>query len=181
MLGQAGDGRAVAPLLRLLSVDAPGKRTALKVRACQALGLLRASMNADQAGEAADRVLQVLERAPGPLDKGLLIKALGALGSAGAVRPLSALLSDRSEKNVHLKRSCVAALAAIGHPRGIRALVDALGSDDIYVRQAAVEALSGPAKGEFGFDPRKSPEENRDALAKFREWGAATYGKDWDP
>ncbi|HEV3026714.1 MAG TPA: HEAT repeat domain-containing protein, partial [Planctomycetota bacterium] len=180
VLGQAGDGRAVAPLLRLLGADPPGKRTALKVRACQALGLLGTAMDAKQREEAADRVLQVLERVPGPLDKGILIQTLGGLGSLGAVRPLSALLADRSEKNVHLKRSCAAALAAIGSARGMRALVDALAADDVYVRQGAVAALEGPAGGLFGFDPRATPEENRAALGKFRDWGSAKYGKAWE-
>ncbi|MBV8879688.1 MAG: HEAT repeat domain-containing protein, partial [Planctomycetaceae bacterium] len=172
-------GRAVAPLLRLLAADAPGKRTALKVRACQALGLLRAAMAAGQAEEAADRVLQVLERAPGPLEKGLLIRTLGALGTPGSVRPLAALLSDRSEKNVHLKRSCISALAAIGQARGVRALVEALGSEEVYVRQSAIAALEGPAGGAFGYDPRAGAEENREALARFRDWGASKYGSSW--
>jgi HEAT repeat protein len=180
VLGQAGDGRAVAPLLRLLAADAPSKRVPLKLRACQALGFLRDAMEAGQAEEAADRVLQVLERAPGALEKGLLIKTLGRLKVAGAVRPLAALLTDRSEKNAHLKRSCVTALAAIGDPRGLRAIVDALGSDDVYVRQAAGAALEELAGNGYGYDPRLSPEENREAAGKFREWGAAKYGKDWE-
>jgi len=180
VLGQTGDSRAVAPLLRLLAADPPGKRTSLKVRACQALGLLRPAMDAAQAEEAADRVLEVLERAPSPLDKGILIQTLGVLGSAGAVRPLSALLADRSEKNVHLKRSSAAALAAIGQPRGMRALVDALTADDVYVRQGAAVALEGPAGGLFGYDPRGTPEENRVALGKLRDWGSAKYGKAWE-
>ncbi|HZE97730.1 MAG TPA: HEAT repeat domain-containing protein [Planctomycetota bacterium] len=180
VLAQTGDARAVAPLLRLLAADPPSKRTALKLRACQALGLLRPSMEAAQAEEAADRVLQVLERAPGPLEKGILIKTLGRLKVDGAVRPLAALLADRSEKNVHLKRSCITALAAIGRPRGVRALADALAADEVYIRQGAAAALEPLAGGDFGYDPRATPEENRDALAKFRAWGASTYGKAWD-
>jgi HEAT repeat protein len=180
LLGQEGDARAVAPLLRLLAADPPGKRTALKIRACQALGLLRASMDAAQAEEAADRVLQVLERVPSPLEKGLLLKTLGRLGTAGAVRPLAALLSDRSEKNVQLKRCCITALAAIGAPRGIRAIADALAADDVYVRQGAAVALDELAGQPFGFDPRATPEENREALGKIRAWGSANYGKAWE-
>jgi HEAT repeat protein len=180
VLGQCGDARAVVPLLRLLAADGPGKRTALKVRACQALGLLRASMEAAQAEEAADRVLQVLERAPGPLEKGLLIRTLGTLGAAGAVRPLAALLADRSEKNVHLKRCCAAALAAIGRPRGIRALVEAMASDEVYVRQGAAAALEGSGADLAGYDARAGAEENRAALGRLRDWGAATYGKAWE-
>ncbi len=180
VLGQSGDARAVGPLLRLLAADAPGNRTALKVRACQALGLLRASLSAAQAEEAADRVLQVLELVPGPLDKGLLIRTLGTLGAAGAVRPLAALLADRSEKNIHLKRCCASALAAIGRPRGIRALVEALACDDVYVRQGAAAALEGSGADLAGYDPRAGAEENRAALGRLRDWGAATYGKAWE-
>jgi HEAT repeat protein len=180
VLGQAGDARAVAPLLKLLSADAPSKRVALKVRACQALGLLRDGMQAAQAEEAADRVLQVLERSPGALEKALLIKTLGRLKVAGAARPLAALLSDRSEKNAHLKRCCVTALAAIGDPRGLRTIVDALASDDVYVRQAAGAALEELAGNAYGYDPRLNPEESREAAGKFRRWGAEKYGKDWE-
>jgi HEAT repeat protein len=180
VLGQAGDGRAVAPLLRLLAADAASKRVALKIRACQALGFLRNAMEAGQAEEAADRVLQVLERAPGALEKGLLIKTLGRLKVAGAVRPLAALLTDRSEKNAHLKRCCILALAAIGDPRGLRSIVDALASDDVYVRQAAGAALEELSGNAYGYDPRLNPEESREAAGKFRQWGALKYGKDWE-
>src|SRR5262245_56281119 len=62
LLGQAGDARAVAPLLKLLAADAPDKRPQLKLRACQALGQLRGAMSGGQPEEAADRVLQVLVR-----------------------------------------------------------------------------------------------------------------------
>jgi HEAT repeat protein len=180
VLGQAGDARAVAPLLKLLSADAPSKRVALKVRACQALGLLRDGMQPAQAEEAADRVLQVLERSPGALEKALLIKTLGRLKVAGATRPLAALLSDRSEKNAHLKRCCVTALASIGDARGLRAIVDALASDDVYVRQAAGAALEELAGNSYDYDPRLNPEESREAAGKFRRWGAEKYGKDWE-
>ena len=103
-----------------------------------------------------------------------------ALGAAGAVRPLSALLADRSEKNVHLKRSCAAALAAIGRPRGIRALVDALAAEDVYVRQGATSALEGTGADLSGYDPRAGEEENRAALARVRAWGATKFGAAWD-
>jgi HEAT repeat protein len=180
VLGQDGDARAIAPLLRLLAADAPSKRIPLKLRACQALGFLREGMDAGQAEEAADRVLQVLERAPGALEKGLLIKTLGRLKVAATARPLAALLTDRSEKNAHLKRCCITALASIGDPRGLRAIVDSLSSDEVYVRQAAGAALEAMAGDRFGYDPRRTPEENREAAGKFRRWGAEKYGKNWD-
>jgi hypothetical protein len=180
VLGQAGDGRAVAPLLKLLEADAPEKRIPLKLRASQALGLLRAAMSAGQAEEAADRILQLLERIPSPLDKAMLFQSLGRLGAPAAVRPLAALLADRSEKNVHLKRSAMAALAAIGHPRGIRAIVEALSADDVYVRQGAAALLLELAGDLFGFDPRASSDENQPAIEKIRSWGLSKYGKSWN-
>lgn len=179
-LGRTGDGRATAPLLKLLASDGPEKRPLLKLRASQALGLLRPSMTPEQADEACDRILQVLERIPAPLDKATLIQALGRLGAPAAVRPLAALLGDRSEKNVHLKRSSMAALAAIGQARGLRAVADALDSDDPYIRQAAAAVLRERAGNAFGFDPLAAPAENREAAAKFRAWGAEKFGKAWD-
>jgi len=127
----------------------------------------------------ASRVLQVLERTAGPLEKSMLLKALGRLGAPGAVRPLSALLADRSEKNVHLKRSCMAALAAIGEARGVRAITAALSSDDVYLRQGAAAVLEELAGTSFDYDPLKSPEENRAALDKVEAWGASKFGKSW--
>jgi HEAT repeat protein len=180
VLGQAGDGRAVAPLLKLLDADAPEKRVPLKLRASQALGLLRAAMSSGQAEEAADRILQLLERVSSPLDKAMLFQTLGRLGAPSAVRPLAALLSDRSEKNVHLKRSAMAALAAIGQPRGVRAIVQALSADDVYVRQGAAALLLELAGDLFGFDPRAGAEENQPAIEKFRSWGQSKYGKGWN-
>ena len=180
VLGQSGDARAVRPLLRILAADPPESRPELKRRTALALGPLRGKMEAAQAEEAADRVLQVLERTSAPLEKGQLIKTLGRLGGAGALRPLAALLADRSEKNVHLKQSCVAALAGLGHARGIRAIVDALGADDVSVRHAAAAALEELAGNRFGYDPRATAEENREAVGRFQEWGATKYGKAWD-
>ena len=180
LLGQSGDGRAAATLLKLLAADGPDKRPQLKLRACQALGLLRGAMSAAQAEEAAERVLQTLERTAGPLEKSMLLKALGRLGAPGAVRPLSALLADRSEKNVHLKRSCMAALAAIGEARGVRAITAALSSDDVYLRQGAAAVLEELAGETFDYDPRKTPDENKAALEKVQAWGAAKHGKSWD-
>src|SRR5205814_8386925 len=123
-------------------------------RACHALGLLRGTMSPAQAEESTDRVLQVLERTPAPLDKAVLLKALGRLGAPAAVQPLAALLADRSEKNVHLKRSCMAALAALGQARGVRTIVEALAADDVYVRQGAAAALEELSGDGFGYDPR---------------------------
>lgn len=180
VLGQSGDPRGTSSLLKILGAAPADQKLDLKRRAATALGLLRPALTPAQAEEATDKVLQVLERTPGPLEKGLLIKALGRLGTAGAARPIGALLADRSEKNSHLKRSCIAALVAIGQGRGIRAIVDALSFDEVYVRQGAVAALEELAGGDFGFDPRATAEANREAIAKFKAWGAEKYGKTWE-
>ena len=105
---------------------------------------------------------------------------LGQVGDGRAAGALLRLLADRSEKNVHLKRSCAAALAAIGRPRGIRALVDALAAEDVYVRQGATSALEGTGADLSGYDPRAGEEENRAALARVRAWGATKFGAAWD-
>jgi len=109
----------------------------------------------------------------------VLLKALGRLGAPAAVRPLAALLADRSEKNVHLKRSCMAALAAIGQGKGVRAVVEALGADDVYVRQGAAAVLEELAGETFGYDPRATADQNQPAIEKFKAWGASKYGKAW--
>jgi HEAT repeat protein len=179
-LGQAGDGRAAPALLRLLGADGPAKRPQLKLRAAQALGLLRGTMSAAQSEEATDRVLQILEQTSAPLDKAMLLKALGRLGAATSVRPIAALLADRSEKNVHLKRSCMSALASIGQARGVRAIVESLDADDVYVRQGAASVLEELSGAPFGFDPRAAAEDNREAVARIKSWGASKYGEAWN-
>jgi hypothetical protein len=62
----------------------------------------------------------------------------------------------------------------------MRALLDALVADDVYVRQGAAAALEGRVGDLFGYDPRATPEENRAAIGKFRDWGLAKYGKAWE-
>jgi HEAT repeat protein len=180
ILATAGDARATAPLLRLLASGPSDQRTELRLRAADGLGQLRASMNEAQVEEAAERITAILERTAEPLAKGLLLKALGRLGTPSALHPLAALLADRSEKNLHIKRSCMAALIASDHPRAVRAVVDALDAEEVYVRQGAADLLAERAGLDFGFDPRATPEENRKATGQFRAWGAATFGKAWE-
>jgi hypothetical protein len=180
LLAAAGEPRATAPLLRLLASEPSDQRTELRLHAADGLGRLRASMNEAQIEEAAERITALLERTTEPIAKGLLLKALGRLGTPSALRPLAALLVDRSEKNLHIKRSCMAALIASDHPRAIRAIMDALGAEEVYVRQGAADLLAERAGLDFGFDPRATPEENRKAVEQFRAWGAATFGKAWE-
>lgn len=176
-LGESGDARAVAPLLRLLS-EGTGV-TRLRLRAADGLGRLRAHLAPPQVEEAAEGTLQLIAGSPAAEPRALLVRALGRLGSKSAVAPLSRLLVDRSEKNAHVKRACIAALAATGEGEGLHAVVRALEAEEVYVRQAArvfLEPLAGEA---HGFDPRGTAESNAPAVAKFRSWWSAKYGRDW--
>jgi HEAT repeat protein len=176
LLGELGDRRAVGPLLKALWDPRPE----IGRRAAEALGKLRGGMEAGQSDQAAERILAMLEQSASARDKSLLVRALGGLRAPGAVAPLAALLSDRSEKNIHLKRACVAALAASGDARGVRAILDALGADDVYLRQGAQAALEELSGGPTGFDPRRSPGENRAALEKLRAWWSRKFGRPWE-
>lgn len=179
-LGEAGDPRGVPALLGILGSGPPDRHPELRRRAAEALGRLREHLTAAQAREVAERVLAMLEAASSARDKSLLVKVLARLGTPAGLRPLAALLSDRSEKNVNLKRSCMAALAASGDPQGVRAVVEALGDPEVYVRQAAAAVLAERAGEDFGFDPRAGAQENREALRRFRAWWSRTFGRSWE-
>lgn len=179
LLGETGDRRAVTPVLKFLA-GPPDQRPELKLRAAAAAGRLREQMEPAQAEEAAERVLAMLERPSGALQKGILLRALGRLRSAQAVRPLAALAADRSEKNVHVKIAALGALAEGGDPRGLKAVVDALLAEDPYVRQGAAAALERLSGAALGYDPRGSIEDNRAAIEKARTWWAKKTGKDWE-
>ncbi len=178
-LGDAGDPRAVGPLLKPAGAGA----LEVRIRAAEALGRLRDRMDAGQADEAAERILDALagtKPPPTPLQKSRLIRALAHLRAPAAVRPLGALLADRSERNVQVKRSCIAALAAVGDERAVRALVLALAAEDPYVRQGAASSLEALAGETFGVDPAAAPAENRAAIGKVRQWWEKKFGKEWE-
>jgi hypothetical protein len=178
-LGEAGDARAVPVLLRTL-LTAPEAKAELRRRAAEALGKLRERMEPAQADDASEKILGLLERTPSARDKSVLVRALAGLRSPAGVRPLAALLADRSEKNVNLKRSCMAALAASGEARGLKAVVDALLSDDVYLRQGA-QTLLEEAWGEaLGFDPLRPAEANRAAIEKARAGWSRKFGRPWE-
>jgi len=179
-LGEAGDGRAAPTLLRILLSGAPEQRAELKRRAAEALGLLRPALSTAQAEEAAGRVLSMLERAAAARERSLLVKTLAGLRSPACVRPLEALLADRSEKNVNLKRNCMAALAASGDPRGLRAVIEALSAEDVYVRQGAAAILEEASGERPGFDPRAPAADRRAAVERFRAWWSKKFGRPWD-
>jgi HEAT repeat protein len=177
-LGGAGDGGCVKTLLAVASGGSPE----LQVRAAEALGRLRDRMDAAQADEAADQVYETLrriDRDPGQRLRSLLVKTLARLRSPVCVGPLVSFLSDRSEKNVNVKLNCMAALAAVGDERGVRAIIETLAAEGEYLRHAAaaiLEELSGEASG---YDPRAGAEENRAAVEKARAWWSKKYDKPW--
>jgi HEAT repeat protein len=179
-LGEAGDVRAVRPLAGLLAGGAP----ALRLGAAEALGRLRDRMEVAQAEEAAERVLEALADPGRPLEgaeKARFIRVLAQLRSPACVRPLAALLADRSEKNVHVKRLAMAALAAVGDAPAARALVETLLSEEVYLRQEAAGRLAGLAGEEFGYDPIGSLDANRGAVLKGRAWWSRKFGREWGP
>ncbi len=181
VLGELGDARAVGPLLRiLLAGGAADPRPELRRRAAEALGKLRGAMEPAQADQAAGRVLAMLERTPAAREKSALVKALGDLRAPAAIRPLAALLADRSEKDLNLKRACLAALAVSGDPRGAKAVVDALLADEVYLRQGAAALLEELSGAPSGFDPRLTAEENRAAIEKLRAWWSKKFGRPWE-
>ena len=179
-LGEAGDAGAVGPLLGILDAGPADARPELKLRAADALGKLAGRLQPRQAEQTADLVLGMLEKSVSPLQKALLIRVLGRLRAPACVRPLSALLADRSEKNLHLKRACLAALGQTGDAAALRAVIEALRSDDAYVRQAAAAVLEEATGAPPGIDPRATAEENHEAVGRLREWWAKKYSRAWE-
>lgn len=172
-LGEAGDVSCVKPLLKLLATGNPPVR----LRAAEALGKLRRHMEPAPAEEAAEKILEMLGNARLPAHRTLLLRALGRLKAAAGVRPLAALLTDRSEKNLFVKQACMAALVEGGDERGFRAVIETLASDDVYLRQSAAALLTEATGQAFGYDPCAA--ENREAIAKFKGWWGKKHGKEW--
>lgn len=177
-LGDAGDAGCVKALLAVASGGSPE----LQVRAAEALGRLRERMDAAQADEAADQVLELIrriDRDPSHRLRSLLVKTLARLRSPVCVGPLASYLADRSVKNVNVKLNCMAALAAVGDERGVRAIVEALDAEGEYLRHAAASILEELSGEESGYDPRAGAEENRPAVEKIRAWWSKKFSKPW--
>jgi HEAT repeat protein len=172
LLGEAGERRAAGPLMALLADGPAERRPEAKFRAAIALGLLRDALSPAQAEEVAERAIAMLERAQESKERAQLLRALGRLRAAAAVRPLAGLLGDRSEMNVHLRVEALRALAQSGRPDALRAAVEALASDEVWVRGAAAAALSALA-GE-------PVEEGPAGTAKARAWWSKRFGRPWD-
>jgi HEAT repeat protein len=180
LLGELGGPEAAAALLRVAS-EPPGEpRAEPRLRALEALGKIRGLLSKAQAEETAERALAYLEKTPGARERGVLLRAIGRLKSTSAVRPLAALAEDRGEKNLHVRRAALAALAAAGDGDSTRAIVEALASDEPYVREAAAAALERIAGEVFGFDAAALPATSRGAVDKARAWWSTKYGKPWE-
>ena len=175
-LGQIGEGAAVGPLLKELTRTQSGE---VKLRAVEALALLRASVSDTQADEASEEAVKLLASSRDRRERTLLVRSLGRLRSRAAVQPLKSLL-EKSERDVYLKRNAMQALVAIGDWSGVAAIVRCLESEDIYLRDATIEVLAPMAGGDQGFDALKEPKENAGALKKFHDWWAGKSGKLWE-
>ncbi len=179
-LGEARDARAIPALLKAVASGSPAARLA----AAEALGRLRDLMDPAQVEEGADKTMEALSDPASPpqgTEKARFIRVLFRLRSPSCVRPLASLLADRSEKNVHVKRLSAAALGAVGGAEALRALIDALESDEIYVRQEAAAVLGGLGAAGFGFDPAAPAGANRQAVLRYREWWCRRFGREWGP
>ena len=175
LFGEAGDPRAADALLQIAT--AADRPPALRRRAVAALGRLREGLSTAQAGAASDAALEMLEKTADARDRAVLARALGRLRVPSALRPLAALAGDRSERNVHLRAEALRALAGLKEPGAARAVVEALASDDVYLRAAAGPLLQRLAGEAFGFDPATpSP----GALEKARAWWSKTHNQPWN-
>ncbi len=176
LLGGLGDARGLPYLLGILGTGAPTERLDVRVRAIEALARLRDRMTPAQAEEAAERAAAVFDRCAAAPEKARLLRALGGLRAPGVIRPLTVLAHDKAEKNIHLRRSALAALAALGTGPALRGVARGLESEDPYLRHAAARLLEDKAGVAFGFDPLAGAEENRPALMKIQAWGRTLPG-----
>jgi hypothetical protein len=183
-LGASGDARAVDLLLRVpaRAAEAGTPEAILDVRrsAIEGLAALRASLTPEQADRTTEEALKLF--ASERRDRttfAILLRTLGKLRSSAAVRPLTMLLEDGSEKDLHIKRGAMAALASIGDPSGVQAVARMLRSDDPYLREGALQVLADAAGTDFGIDPAAGPAPD-EAFGRVRGWWEKKYGRGWD-
>jgi len=182
LLGAAGDGPSADLILKAIARAAGGSPDgALDARrsAVEALAALRPSITPEQADRATEEGLKLLAEQRDRRTTGAVLRALGKLRSPAATPPLALLLEDASVKDLHLKRGAMAALLALDHPAGVRAVARTLRSEEPYLREAAVQTLSAAAGSDFGIDPSAGPAPEA-AFAKVRAWWEARYKRSWD-
>ncbi len=180
VLGELGGEATPAALLRVLAEPAAEARAEARLRAAEALGKLRDALSPAQAEDAAERALAQLERSRDARERSVLLRALGRLRSAATARPLGALAEDRSEKNLQVRRAALAALGAAGDAHSMHVVIEALESDEGYLREAAAAALERVAGDAFGLDPAAAPAAGRPAIDRARAWWSKKFGKPWE-
>ncbi len=181
-LSGTGDARAVAPLLKLLvdGVEGPADLVSeVRVQAGLGLGRLRPAMSAEQAEQASEGILGLLESRKDRSSAGRLVRALGGLKAPGAARTLARLVEDPGGKDVHLKRTALAALGQIGDPWGLKAVVRALRAPDAYLREGARLGLAAAGAPEAAWDPAEGPAPDA-VFDAARSWWEKKSGKGWD-
>ena len=154
-LGTLGDSRALAPLVLLLATEHARVRAAA-VRALGALG--------DKAA-----VPVLLAKLAEPELVPALVQALGALGDSRAAQGIASV-AVQTASGVDVQRRALWILGELADPAVVNRLIPLLGSDDIQISTAAVEAL-----GRIGSDAAAEPlrallESPNEQLRKTVEW-----------
>lgn len=130
-LGTLGDSRAVAPLVAAFRDEDRLVRRA----AAETLGALRDP-------RAAEPLLSLLKTEKISALRGAAIDALGALGDAHAVEPLVEVIKQqRFNGDQPTSTSAALALRAIGDPRAVQLLFEAVDHRDPQVQSSAAFAL----------------------------------------
>ncbi len=180
-----GDAKAVELLLKQLETppttnpSLADAHLALRVRAAEALGRLRASLADAKANDVAEHALEMLKKNRDRRQCIALVQTLGRLKSEVAVTPLDSLVDDPERRDVHLKRAAMRALSAIGDPRGVARVIKSLASEDVYLRDAAIEVLAETAGQDFGLDARQAPDAAREKIRAAQAWWEKKYGREW--
>jgi HEAT repeat protein len=140
-LGKVKAGQAEPALKELLD----SKERRFMNAAFRALG--RVGGVGEAGGAVAEFLIDYYEnRDPGDENRRDIIQAIGETRSPSGLSFLSEIANNNDEKGV-LRMAALEALAKIGDPAGLEAILAALGSSDPNVRSSAVAAL-GPFSGE---------------------------------
>lgn len=175
LLGLLGESssRSVVPLL-LEYLEASS--FSLRLIAAGSLSRLVARLDSVEVGTISGRVIDFLRLRKGTLDRARLVRILGRLRSRGAVKPLAGLLLDRTEPDVHLLKTVVVALAAIGGASAFHAIVESLTDPRAYVRHAAAQAL----REESGKNPRfDARDPDPESISEYRRRWEDKFGRKW--
>jgi HEAT repeat protein len=167
-LGKVKSAEAVPVLEELIN---SGESRFLNA-AIRALG--RAGRGGEAGGDTAQYLLKYYDEGnPNNEDQREIIVALGEAGSAEAVPFLSDLIRN-SEARMVLRMAALDAMAKIGDPAGLDAIIEAVSASDPNVRSSAIAAL-GPFAGEAA--DKAILDGFRDSYYRTRIGAAAAAGK----